>query len=119
MSVTKCCSGAVILSLLYLNSFSQNAHKINSAEIIKQGEELYGKDKFKEAIALYKKVPRSDTNYNNILYDLSLTTYSDSNYTESIKLCEEGLKYYPERADDWYNLIANCLDEQGKQMEAI
>lgn len=97
----------------------QNKFRLNSAKIIEEGTSLYNSGKFKEAIEVYKKVPKSDTNYSQVLADISVTQYADSNFTESKKTAEEGLQLYPEKANEWYNLIANNLDDLGKPQEAI
>jgi antitoxin component YwqK of YwqJK toxin-antitoxin module/tetratricopeptide (TPR) repeat protein len=113
------CIAVIFLLSTFFASYSQNQQKINSAALIKQGTELYNNDKYKEAIAVYNKVPRSDTNYSTVLFNLSLAHYADSNFAESKKLAEQGLKDFPEKSDDWYNLIANNLDKQGKTDEAL
>lgn len=108
----------VLFFFATISSFAQ-PQKINSAELLKQGIELYQKDKYKEAIALYNKIPRSDTNYMEVLYYLSFVHSLDSNFEESKRYAEEGSKLYPEKNDEWWSLIANNLDDMGKRAEAI
>lgn len=91
----------------------------NSVALIKQAVNLYENDKYKEAIAVYNKIPRGDTNYLSVLTGLTYTYYADSNFAQSQKMAEQGLKLYPEKADEWYNMIANNLDNLGKQQEAL
>ena len=91
----------------------------NSAEVIKKGIEFYKQKDYKKAIAEYLKVPRNDTNYVTVLHDLSLFYYADSNYAESRNAAAKGLQFYPEKADDWYNLMANSSDKMGDHEQAI
>ena len=109
---------AVFLCSMTLLSYGQPS-KVNSISIIKDGAALYEKQKYKDAIVLYKQIPRSDSNYRAGLFNLSLAYYADSNYTESIKIAEEGLRLYPEKSDEWWGMIANSLDNMDKQTEAI
>ncbi len=92
---------------------------VNSVDLIKQAVDLYDKEKYKEAIAIYNKIPRGDTNYQTVLTGLTYSYYADSNFAESQKVAEQGLKLYPEKADEWYNMIANNLDNLGKSQEAL
>jgi len=92
---------------------------LNSATVIKRGGELYGQQMYKEAIAEYLKVPRNDTNYIDALRDITYVYYLDSNYVESLASAKKGLKFFPNRADEWYNLLANAYDEMGDQQMAI
>ena len=92
---------------------------INSGELIKQGIQLHDQGKYKEAIAIYRQVPRSDTNYHNALYELSLSAYNNNQFEDSKKYAEEGLKLFPERADEFYLLIASALDNLDKPQDAV
>jgi len=91
---------------------------INSGKVLDEGRKLHDNKKYKDAIALYKTVPRSDTNYAAVLHELSLSNYKDSNFAESKKYARLGLELFPYKVNDWYNLLANALDEEGKVDEA-
>ena len=93
--------------------------KVNSAVLIKEGANWYDKGKMKDAIAAYEKVPRSDTNYDASLLGLSYAHYADSNFLESMKYTKLGMKYFPEKNDQWYNMMANNLEITGKVNEAL
>ena len=114
---------AMICFLIASNIFSSfgqaNNPLINSGELIKQGVELHDQGKYKEAMALYFQVPRSDTNYDNSLYELSLSAYANNQFEESRKYAELGAKLFPERADDFNIQLANALDNLGKNDEAL
>jgi antitoxin component YwqK of YwqJK toxin-antitoxin module/Tfp pilus assembly protein PilF len=114
--------GLILISSLFfvVNVVAQDALKsINSAEVMARGADMYSKKKYKEAVEIYKSISRNDTNYVDVLRDLSQVYYADSNYQAGKEKAEEGLKFYPEKADEWFNLIANNLDQQARQKEAI
>ncbi len=92
---------------------------INSGEVLNEGINLHQDGKYKEAIQLYQKISRSDTNYHRALYELSLSYFSDSNYIESKKCAEKGLKLFPDEASDWFILMASAVDELGHKDEAL
>ena len=87
-----------ILTIISVHSaFSQqNNFLINSGELIKKASELHDKKEYKKAIEIYKQINRSDTNYSNTLYELSLTSYADSQYDNALQYAKEGLKLFPE-----------------------
>ena len=117
MNFLRCCI-TVVLSMVFFCAVAQQL-KVNSATLIKQGADLYAEGKYKEAARAYDKVPRSDTNYDAALIGLSYSYYADSNYAASIKYTELGIKFFPERADQWYNMMANNLEITGKVTEAL
>ena len=80
---------------------------------------MHDDHKYKEAIELYKQIPRSDTNYSKALYDLSASSYADSNFIASKQYAELGLKLFPAELDDWYSLLANALDDMGDKEKAL
>ncbi len=92
---------------------------INSGELLEKGTKLHDDGKYKEAIALYKTIPRSDTNYRSALYELSFNSYADSDYDASKRYAELGLKLFPSELPDWYTLLADALDEMNKRDEAL
>ncbi|BAV06209.1 phophatidylinositol-4-phosphate 5-kinase [Filimonas lacunae] len=92
---------------------------MNSGELLEQGAKLHDDGKYKEAIALYRKISRNDTNYSRSLHELSLSSCADSNFQAAIAYAEEGLKLYPDLINDWYPLLANANDYLGKWEEAV
>jgi antitoxin component YwqK of YwqJK toxin-antitoxin module len=81
-----------ILSITTYAAHSQTSLLINSGKVINEAIALHDKGEYKKAIALYKTIPRSDTNYVRALYELSLSCLQDSSFVEGLAACEEGLK---------------------------
>jgi len=107
-------------SLSYMTVFSQeNIPLVNSGDILKKAVKLHDDAKYKEALALYAQVPKSDTNYNTVLYEMALTAYADSSFEVSRKYALEGLKLFPYQDSKFYGILANALDELGKPDESI
>ncbi len=100
-----------------LSGQSQKA-LISSGELLQEGRNKHDSGKYKAAISLYERISRSDTNYSDALHELSLSHYSDSNYEKSHSYAKLGLKLFPEKAAEWYNLMANALDLLGRKTEA-
>jgi uncharacterized protein len=112
----------LIFSFLFLCTFlsySQKNELINSGELLKKGYELHDNKKYKEAIALYKQINRSDTNYSDALYELSLSCNADSQLVDAHKYAMEGLKTFPPLFPKFSMQAANALDDMGKSDEAI
>ncbi|MBI2730117.1 MAG: hypothetical protein HYX40_05095 [Sphingobacteriales bacterium] len=94
---------------------------INSSEVINEGIKLHDQGKYKEAIAEYKKVSRSDTNYVRALYEMAYTSYADSQFTAANEYCELALslKEDREREPVLYAQYANTIDELGDKNRAL
>lgn len=120
MSKIKAFFAVFFLNLFIFSfSFGQQNKLINSGAIMQQGLELQSEGKFKEAIALYKDVSRSDTNYSDLLEELAICSYNDSAYEESKQYALTGLQLFPEKRNLWYNYLANTVDELGNKDEAL
>jgi hypothetical protein len=65
----------------------ENNPLINSGETIDEAVKLHDAGKYKEAIALYKKINRSDTNYVRALYEASLSYTADSQFNAALQAC--------------------------------
>ncbi len=112
-------AGIFVFFLLCHTGYSQESKDlINSGELLEKAAQLQQEHKNKEAIALYKQISRSDTNYRRALNELSFCLSRDSNFTDSKKYAEIGLKLFPAAASDWFNLIANAYDDLGNKTEA-
>ncbi|TWI99278.1 antitoxin component YwqK of YwqJK toxin-antitoxin module [Mucilaginibacter frigoritolerans] len=100
---------------------AQKIELINSGDIIKQGVALYDSGQYKKALVLYNKICRSDTNYVESLYEKAMTCEADSQYTQAIKYCKEGLalKEQPENEPDFYNVYGNVLNDIKQNDEAL
>jgi antitoxin component YwqK of YwqJK toxin-antitoxin module len=92
---------------------------IDSKEILTKASAFQEEGKYKQAIETYIKVPVSDTNYADILHDLALSYYNDSNYTEAEKNALTGLSLFPERNTEWYLILADVYDETKRTELAI
>lgn len=110
---------AAALFVFVCASLGQKSGLVNSGELLSEGIRLHEAGKYKDAIALFSKISRSDTNYNRALYELSSSYYSDSNFEASRKYAEEGLRRYPHEAANWYNLLANAYDDLGEHQKAL
>jgi antitoxin component YwqK of YwqJK toxin-antitoxin module/Tfp pilus assembly protein PilF len=102
-----------VLLLLYPKlSSAQKFELVNSGDVIKQCAALYDSGKYKQAIQL-NKINRSDTNYVWSLYIKAISFQADSQYSEAVKYCIEGLALKEQR--DWepdlYNTYGNALQE--------
>jgi antitoxin component YwqK of YwqJK toxin-antitoxin module/Tfp pilus assembly protein PilF len=109
-----------MFSILALSSFSQQTNPlINSGELLKKGNALHDEGKMKEAIELYKKISRSDTNYADALYELGLSYYADSQFTKALEYAQTGILLFPERFSSYSINAANALDDLERSEEAI
>jgi antitoxin component YwqK of YwqJK toxin-antitoxin module/Tfp pilus assembly protein PilF len=113
-----------IFIFLFLLAFThlfaqQNNELINSGDLLDKGAKLHDDGKYKEAIALYSKISRSDTNYARALHELAWSNYLDSNFEACKNFASTGLKLFPQQSADWYNLIAIALDDMKHPEDAI
>jgi antitoxin component YwqK of YwqJK toxin-antitoxin module len=97
----------------------ENNELVNSGDILKKGIKLHDDNKYKDALALYTQVPKSDTNYNTVLYEMAVTAYADSSFETARNYAIEGLKLFPYQDSKFYAVLANTMDELGKPYEAI
>lgn len=89
-----------------------------SGEILEQGKKLYDAGHYRDALALYREVSPSDTNFSLVLHELSMTAYQDSDFVAAMEYAEEGLKRFPEDAPEWYMLRAEAEDDKGNKDSA-
>src|SRR6476646_2728103 len=92
-----------------------------SGDIIRNGIEFHDKGQYKDAIALYKNVAHTDTNYVWALYEMALSYATDSQYTKAKEYYELGLSLREDRSrePDIYNNYGSLLDDMGNREEAI
>lgn len=111
---------ACFLSSLSFSAFAQQNHPlINSGELLKQGSGLHDKKQYKDAIEVFKKINRSDSNYVDALYALSISCEADSQLEAAHQYAMQGLKEFPELYPKFNMQAANILDEMEKPEEAI
>ncbi len=112
--------GMLAFTLFSNTLFAQKDNPlINSGELISQGNKLHDDGKYKEAIALYKKISRSDTNYSDALYELCLSSHSDSQMVAAHNYALEGMKLFPEDYSRFALLDGSVLDDMQKSDEAL
>jgi tetratricopeptide (TPR) repeat protein len=111
---------ALVLLFPFCIAFPQTVKPVNSGELISEGIKLHDEKKYEEAAAVYRKVPRNDTNYVQSLYELAYTLSSDSSYREALQICNEGLaKEDSEYELDFLVLRANIIDDMGDGKRAL
>ena len=92
---------------------------INSKDVIATAVSLHDKGKYKEAVTEYLKVPISDTNYSQVLNELVLSYYADSNYVSAEKYANTGLDLFPEKKNTWLRLLADIYDDTKRSTQAL
>lgn len=111
-----------LFSLIFSANYGQeNNPLIASGPIIESAIKKHDEGQYKEAIALYKKIPRSDTNYVRALYEMGMSLTADSQFNEALQVYTEGLslKQEREREPDLYNNYASLLDDMGNVDKAL
>ncbi|TAD86069.1 MAG: hypothetical protein EAY75_09645 [Bacteroidetes bacterium] len=110
----------LLVSTVWQSAFGQESNPlINSGELLKKGSSLHDEGKYKEAIALYKQINRSDTNYADALYELSLSYYADSQHSAALDHAKLGLALFPEKTTLYSLSAANALDDLKRPDEAL
>ncbi|RYF10580.1 MAG: tetratricopeptide repeat protein, partial [Deltaproteobacteria bacterium] len=73
------------------------------------------------AIALYRQIPKEDSNYIYGLYEQALSLHMDSQFVASIQRCEEGLRLKADRSrePDLYTQLAISIDNNGDKQRAL
>lgn len=99
--------------LLPVFAYAQKDAFVNSGDVIKKAITLYDSSKYKIAISELNRVNRSDTNYVYSLYLKALNCEADSQYTQAVKYCQEGLalKEQREYEPDLFNTYGNTLND--------
>ena len=109
-----------LVSTMGRTAFGQEKNPlINSGELLKKGYALHDEGKYKQAIALYTQINRSDTNYSEALYELSLSYYADSQFSTALDHAKLGLSLYPEKTTNFSLSAANALDNLKRTDEAL
>jgi uncharacterized protein len=98
---------------------AQKIELINSSELIKKGIEQHDQQKYQDAINLYKKVSRNDTNYAWALAELALTYNSKKEYLNAIEVCKKGMDLKSEFDYNYLSSYGTALDNLKRSDEAI
>lgn len=109
----------VFLSFLITATAQQNNPLIKSGELLQKGQVLHDDGKYKQAIETYQQISRSDTNYSDALYELSMSCYADSQMQKALDYAKEGLKLFPEDFTRFSMQAANALDDLKRTDEAL
>ncbi|MFC0518713.1 hypothetical protein ACFFGT_31150 [Mucilaginibacter angelicae] len=111
----------LLLLVLSKTSLAQKVELINSGELINKAITLYDSSQHKTALKLLSKVNRSDTNYVRAVYEKAINCEADSQFTQAIKYCQEGLALKEQREfePDFYNSYGNTLNDMKQPENAI
>jgi len=113
------------LALTFLLPFGLFAQKNitlqNTAELLQKGIELYDKEKYDEAIDIYKKIPINDTNYASAQYEMGLTYVALEQYPNAEEVLNDLLDYKINYAIKYqvYVMLGNAYDMDKKPEKAI
>ncbi len=111
---------AFIAAFLCTSTYAQYIKPVNSGELIEKGIELHGEEKYKEAIALYKQIPHTDTNYVLALYEMAYSASLDSNHAFALASINEALTLdYDDLGVEFLQLQASVIDDMGNTERAI
>jgi antitoxin component YwqK of YwqJK toxin-antitoxin module len=96
---------------------------IPSGSILDSGTVLYDSGSYRQAIDLFMKVDRNDTNYVKALYNIGLCYYADSQFAKSLYYNRQALAVCrtadPEEEPDLLNQTGNSVDAGGETLNAI
>lgn len=122
MTKTLLVSAVLLITSGLVSAQSQRELKnplVNSAEVIRKGVELHDAGKYKDAIAMYNTVSKSDTNYADILHETILSQYADSNYDGAEKTIKVAMDMFPEKKNEWMTFLADIYDDTRREDKAI
>ncbi len=109
----------IILSIPVQAQKEINNPLVNSKDVIAKGVALHDEGKYKEAINEYLKVPASDTGYSDILHEMILSYYNDSNFSAAEKYVRQAQTMFPERNPEWYAFLADIYDDSKRTEQAL
>ncbi len=99
---------------------AQQTEPVNSGELIAEGIKLHDSKKYKEAINLYRKVPRNDTNYSYAVYEVAYSLYADKELQATVNTIREGLTLEDDTYElDFYTLLGSALDDLEQTEQAL
>jgi tetratricopeptide (TPR) repeat protein len=112
--------GIALLNLLTLSLKAQeNNPLMNSGELINKAISLHDSRKYNEAIALYRKIPESDTNYYRGLYEMALSQMLDSQFVAARNTCETALAKPNDKWPELMTVYGNLIDDMGDSERAL
>ncbi len=111
---------AVLFCFFINKSYTQeNVELINSGDLIDQGVKLHDEEEYEEAIKIYEKISRNDTNYSLGLAELSLSLLANKDYEKTKEVCREGIKLESDEGHMFYMHYATALDDSDDPDSAI
>ena len=106
--------------LTHYDSYSQEKNPlINSGEILVEGYKKYSDQNYKDAVAIYQQINKSDTNYSVAILETVNALQSDSQHVEAINLAKMGIKLFPHMFSQFSMQIGNSLDNLKRDEEAL
>ena len=108
-----------ILICLTLSAQNLNAQLQPSQTTLDSAFALREREEYKQAIALLKDVPMSDSNYYPAIYQTAYCLYLDTAYSEALSKVRLGTSHYSEYQFQFMNLEGNILDEMKRYDEAL
>lgn len=87
--------------------------------VIREGVALHDQHNYEAAIIKYKQVLAANPWEVHALQELALTYLASKRYEDAISTAKLGIQCKSDSLPQFYMLIANALDEQGKRKEAI
>ncbi|MEI9913098.1 MAG: tetratricopeptide repeat protein [Bacteroidota bacterium] len=109
----------LLFSITFCLHAQENNPLINSGELIDKAISLHDEGKYKEAIAIYKKITRGDTNYYRAVYEMAYSQMLDSQFVAARQTCETGFARPNDRWPEFFTLYGNLVDDMGDSERAI
>ena len=112
----------IFIALLLFSAkliFAQEIELINSGELLLQGYKLHEDGKFAEAVAVFEKIDRNDTNYYLALVEMGVSYTSLEDWNKAITVAKEGLKVKNKFNSPFYLILGNAYTELKKYDEAL
>ena len=78
-----------------------------SGDLIKEGNELFNKRKYREAVSKYEQVSRNDTNYAWAVFETAITYQQMENYSKAVEVLLKGLTIDCDREHTFYHMLGN------------
>jgi uncharacterized protein len=112
-------TAAACVLLLVIPSVAQKIPLINSGEVIETAKQKYDSGKYDDAIALFKSVPKRDTNYVYMLTELAMAYSANKNFNEAITICDAVLEKSSTFRAHALRTKASVYDKNGEFDKAV
>jgi tetratricopeptide (TPR) repeat protein len=101
-----------------LNSETFSFDTNNPDDVLEQGNNFYNNSQFDSAMVYYKRALALRPGYKEAYYNIALTSYSQSDYSNAILTMKECLNSYPDYGDG-LQLMGNCHSSLEQNDEAL